>query len=645
MIYNNLIYLLVVVLVLSTHGTPAEPQIPLQYAILLFITKGLFFFFAVHRTHSRKSIHGAPQYFSVEQKFSITAIILLAIDVYFLDCQYYFGKLPLAEKLPTIVNLGGIILFFAYLTIVWAGAKKSYLAVFGRNHTTRSFVAANLKINIPIILPWLLLSLLSDLLQLSNIRTIKNILASPWGEPTTLLLFFVLLATGFPLLVTKLWDCKSLPQGPTRSHIEKICRDQKLKYADIMTWPLFEGRVLTAGVMGLTKHFRYLLITPALLEAMTPEEIESVIAHEIGHVKRYHLQLYLVLFLGFGLLAQLSIYPIIYLLLNSNLFYQITLLANKDPGAALTMMSTVPMLLLMILYFRFIFGFFMRNFERQADLHAFTVMNSSAPIIRVFEKIAWLSGKIRDLPSWHHFGIGQRIDFLQKCELDRSYVSKHHRKVYLSLVLYLLVITSAAIGLWKMPADLLEGAPKAKFAEAVIKQKIAEEPKNPLWYQFMGDLQASRELYDEAIENYEKALTINTEDPVVFKKLAFLLNYMGNLKLDNKKYSDAITYYEKYLRIDNENPEVLNNLAWLLLTAEDKTMRNPVRALRFAQIAARLKPSGHILDTLANAYWSNGLKEEAITIEKQAIQVDPASKEFYVEQLEKFTSPHNKESL
>lgn len=598
MIYNNLIYLLVVVLVLSTHGAPAEPQIPLQYAILVFITKGLFFSWVVHQTHTKKSIHRAPQYFSVEQKFSITAIILLAIDVYLLDCQYYLAKLPLAEELPTIVSFGGISLFFAYLTIMWAGAKKSYQEVFGRSHTTRSFMAANLKINFPIILPWLLLSLLSDLLQLSNIKAVKDILASPWGEPALLILFFVMLATGFPLLVTKLWDCKSLPAGPIRSHIEKLCSDQKLKYADIMTWPLFEGRVLTAGVMGLTKRFRYLLITPALLEAMTPEEIESVIAHEIGHVKRHHLQLYLLLFLGFGLLAQLSIYPIIYLLLNSNLFYKITLLTDKDPGVALTMMSTIPMLLLMILYFRFIFGFFMRNFERQADLHAFTVMKSSAPIIRVFEKIAWLSGKIRDLPSWHHFGIGQRIDFLEKCELDKSYVARHHRKVYLSLALYLIVMFSAAIGLWKMPADLLEGAPKAKFAEAVIKQKITEEPQNPLWYQFMGDLQYSKNLYREAAGNYEKSLSLAPE-----------------------------------------NPEVLNNLAWLFLTTEDKTMLNPVRALRLAQRAARLKPSGHILDTLATAYWTNGLKEKAIAIEKQAIQIDPANEEYYLKQLDKFTSP------
>lgn len=599
MIYNNLIYLLVVVLVLSTHGAPDTPQIPATYAILVFLVKGLLFYQFARRAHTQNRVRHPSQYFNIEQKFSIIAIVLLTVDVYLLDCQYYLSKLPLADKLPVLVNFGGIALFFGYLSIMWAEAQKSYQTVFGRRHSAPSFIATNLKINIPIILPWLLLSLLSDLLQLSNIRTIKEILASPWGEPTILLLFFVALATGFPLLVTRLWDCKSLPAGPIRAHIEKICREQKLKYADIMAWPLFEGRVLTAGVMGLTKRFRYLLITPALLEAMTPEEIEAVMAHEIGHVKRHHLQLYLVLFLGFGLVAQLSVYPIIYLLLNSDLFYQVTLLTDKDPGAALTMMSTVPMLLLMVIYFRFVFGFFMRNFERQADLHALTVMDSGAPIIRVFEKIAWLSGKIRDLPSWHHFGIGQRIEFLQKCEFNKSLVAKHHRKVYGALALYMLVMVVAAVALWKMPADLLEGAPKAKFAGAVLRQKIKDEPKNLLWHQFMGDLQYSKKLYGDAVASYEKALSLAPG-----------------------------------------NPEALNNLAWLLLTVEDDAIRDPAKALWLAQRAAPLKPKGHILDTLATAYWMNGLVEEAITIEKRAIINDPANKKYYLEQLEKFSSPY-----
>lgn len=599
MIYNNLIYLLVVVLVLTTHTVPEQPQIPFLYGFFIFLAKGALYSLLAYRSHNRLQVREPSYYFSLEQRLSIIAIICLIVDVYLLNCQYYFSKLPLADKLPVIAHLGGIGLFFGYLTIMWQASWRNYRAVFGSSLAVGSFITNNLKNNMPIIMPWLLLSLLLDLLQLSHIPLLNQLLASPWGESVILLIFFMALIIIFPLIVTRLWGCRPLPVGTIRDHIEKICQKQKLQYADIMIWPLFEGRVITAAVMGISKRFRYLLLTPALIDAMTSKEIDAVMAHEIGHVKYYHLQLYLLIFLGFGLLAQLSFYPIIYVLLSSDLFFQITLLTNKDPAAALTILSTISMLLLMIFYFRFVFGFFMRNFERQADLHAFAVMNGSDYLVQVFEKIAVLSGNIRDLPCWHHFGLGQRIAFLQKCQLDPSFVSKHHIKVYTALAFYILLMISSAIMLWKMPADYLYGAPQARFAEAVIMKKISDEPQNPLWHQFMGDLHLSK-----------------------------------------KSYKTAIASYEKSLAIAPDNAVALNNFAWLLLTTKDYTLFDPVRALYLAQQAARLRPSGYILDTLAHAYWANNLIKEAIAVQELAIKNDPANKEYYLEQMLKFHSPH-----
>ena len=44
--------------------------------------------------------------------------------------------------------------------------------------------------------------------------------------------------------------------------------------------------MITAAVMGLIKKFRYILVTQGLLQMLEPEEIDAVIAHEIGHVKK-----------------------------------------------------------------------------------------------------------------------------------------------------------------------------------------------------------------------------------------------------------------------------------------------------------------------------------------------------------------------
>ena len=597
MIYSNLIYFLVVILILTTNTAPDQPHLAASTAILSFLLKGGVYLWLLGRLFSPAKIRSAADYSSAERQGSILAIFLFSFDIYLLDCQYYLALPPLAGKLPVIISFFGLLLFTGYLSMMWATACSSYRLVFGRQQTAYTFIRNNVKTNLPIILPWLLLSLFADLLQQSSIPWLKEMLESAWGEPLVFFSFFLCLVIIFPLLITRIWGCTPLPPGPVRQRIEAFCQTQDVAYANIMLWPLLEGQALTAGVMGVIAKFRYLLVTPALLAALTPEEIEAVMAHEIGHVKRRHLQLYLFLFLGFGVVAQLITFPLLSLLTNSDIFYQMIHFANKKPGNALALASTVPMFIIMIIYFRYILGFFMRNFERQADLYALTTIKSSAPLIQVFEKIAWLSGNIRDLPSWHHFGIGQRIRFLEKSSKDPNLIKKHDRKVLLSLSLYVLFLVISAFALWHMPNNLLEGAPREKFAEAVIRQKIYEEPTNHVWHQLLGDLQYSRKKYNEADTAYSKALTLN-----------------------------------------HELPEVLNNLAWMLLTTEDPGIFDPQRAIILAKKAVILQPSAHILDTLATAFWENGLKEQAILAEKRAIEQNPSNLNYYVIQLNKFIS-------
>ncbi|MBU0965865.1 MAG: M48 family metalloprotease [Proteobacteria bacterium] len=596
MIYNNLIYLVVVIFILATNSIPDTPLLGAWFTSLFFLLKAAFFFLLVTFTYGRNRIKQAADYFSAEQKLSIVAIISLAIDVYFLDCQYFFAMLPGAHSLPVLTSLAGILLFFFYLCLIWYGARKSYGQVFGRRHSGFAFIKSNLKNNIPIILPWLTLSLLADTLLLLPFPLVKNFFQSTWGEPLFFLVFFILLAVAFPEIIRRLWGCRSMEQGPVRSQIEDFCNRQGLKYADILVWPLFEGLVLTAGVMGLIRRFRYILFTPALLRNLTVEEVDAVMAHEIGHVKRYHLQLYMVLLLGFSLIAQLGSYLFMYVLLKSDHFYELSAFMGKKTDVVLIFVSTFALLLLLIFYFRFVFGFFMRNFERQADLHAMESMGTSLGIVNALEKVAWLSGDIRELPSWHHFGIAQRVTFLNRCERDRTLIARHHRKVYGALLIYFFVLAGTGFTLWKMPDDLLQRAP-LDHLNSLYMEKTTQEPNNPLWYQLLGDLQQGRKFYAESVASYEKGL-----------------------------------------RISPNHPEILNNLAWVLLTADDPQIADPEKALMLAREAAAAKPAAYILDTLALAYWQNGFPARARQAEKQAIAADPENSEYYQKQLKKFTS-------
>ena len=97
----------------------------------------------------------------------------------------------------------------------------------------------------------------------------------------------------------------------------------------------------------------------------------------------------------------------------------------------------------------------------------------------------------------------------------------------------------------------------------------------------------------------------------------------------------AIEAYEKALQLKPMNGDIYNNLAWLLITAQDESLHDPARALELAQRAVELKPGGYILDTLAVAYWANGMVEEAVATENKALEADPKNRKYYLQQLDK----------
>lgn len=595
MLYNNLLYFLVVIFVFSTNTPAAKPALVPLVALAVFVLTAWGFARVASRMYARANT-GPTAYFAVEKKLSILAVLVFVGYVYLLDLKYYLGPLSLGGRVPALVDIAGLGCFFLLLVLMWRAARHRYQQIVQRTYTSYAFVRSNFKANLPIVLPWLILSLLFDGLRAVPLPGVTALFRSPWGDIALYVLFLSFLVVVFPPLVRSLWGCTPLPPGPLRDRLQAFCRTQGF-HSEIYFWPLFEGQVLTAGIMGIVPKLRYLMITPALLETLSEEELDSVLAHEIGHVKHLHLVLYIVLFLGFSLFAGAAAKTLPYLILSSDLFYRILPHLPFAPENLLGVLATVPLLLLMVLYFRFVFGAFIRNFERQADAYVFRALGTGWPLIRSFEKIALLSGGNRDEKNWHHFGIGERIDFLARCERDRSLVVRHDRKLRFALVGYCLCIGLATFALQRIDVDKLSEGYETKYAEAVLLQKVRQEPDNSLWWLYLGDFLQSRKLERKAVDAYEKALQLTPT-----------------------------------------SAEINNNLAWLLLTAQEKTLRNPERALALARTAVLLKERGFILDTLATAYWANGLIEEAVALEYRAIRLDPEHRVYFQGQIEKFRS-------
>ena len=603
MIYNNLLLYLTAIFLVSVDSVPDKPMLSDLNNILLFLVLLLWFTKFVRSTYAKPATFSASGYFSAEKKLSILALIFFGATLHLCDAKYYLSFLSLGERFPALVNIGGLALLLLFFALIWRTAHHNYSRIFPQERSRWSFIRLNIKTNLPIILPWIVLSLLYDLAALAPWPWLQDLTDSPWGDLAFFGFFLLFVLLFFPPLVRRLWGCEPLADGPLKEELTSFCAKQHFK-ADLYLWPLFEGRVPTAAVMGIVPGLRYILITPALIESMSGAEMEAVMAHEIGHVKYFHMLLYLLLIGGFSLFAGVLSEPALYFVLSRDVFYTIIEKTHISLENGLTLLGAVPLLLIMLLYFRFLFGYFIRNFERQADLFSFSALGGSSALVAAFERLAVITGTSKDQPSWHHFSLGQRIDFLQQCETDRGRARRHHQKVYISLFFYLLLLATGAYWANTLPQEQLISQYEEKYTEAIITKKIAQEPNNPAWLRLSGDLLLHKKLEGKAIAAYAKAL-----------------------------------------ELEPANPEIMNNLAWLLLTCNDLNLRDPARALTLARTAVTLLPHGFILDTLATAFWANTYLEEAIITEARAIATDPGKRSYYQKRMNLFQQHTYQESL
>jgi tetratricopeptide (TPR) repeat protein len=251
-------------------------------------------------------------------------------------------------------------------------------------------------------------------------------------------------------------------------------------------------------------------------------------------------------------------------------------------------------LAIILVYFRFVVGFFMRNFERQADLYSAATMGSPRPTISSLEKIALMSGKSRELPSWHHFSIKERVDYLWRTLSEPGLAKRHHRFVATSFLVYLVLIASFG---YLLNFSTVEQELGYRIKTTALKEQLAKHPNN----------------------------------------VEYLLALAGTYH-EMGKLEQAIEAYEKIILLDQSQAVALNNLAWILVTVSDETLQDRKRALIFAKKAADLKREPFVLDTLAEAYHANGLKREAIDTITEAISLATSNRGYYEKQLEKFTT-------
>jgi Zn-dependent protease with chaperone function len=472
---------------------------------------------------------------------------------------------------------------------MWYFARPAYNIIFGTDIGKRGFITGNIRLNIPVLFPWLMLSIVTDLINYSPFRGLKIFLDSPAGQIIFLMVFLLIIMIFIPVVIKYFWGCKPLSDSLKAEGIRDFLRQLGFKYRDIVNWPLLEGKMMTAGIMGIIPGYRYIMITDSLMDVLTQSELNAVMAHEAGHAKYKHQVKLSILFIGFFILVMGIIdsdyYPVF-------IGFMASKVSSRSMSESLNiLLFTLPVILGLIIYFRFIMGFFMRHFEREADIYAAVTLNDPEPIISSLEKIALLSGKIRDVPSWHHFSIRQRVEFLLKSKENPGLIKRHRRIVVSACIMLIVVILLVSTMFFVMPV-------KRYVTDNLITFMIKNEAeKRP------GDIGLM---------------------------MSLAMAYHGMEKLDEAK-----DIYEKIIRLDRKQAVALNNLAWLLLTSENPEADDIKRGFELANDAVAIERSPVFLDTLAEACFLMGKREMAVRIIEEAIMLDRGNPH-YRKQYERF---------
>ncbi|MEA3333850.1 MAG: M48 family metallopeptidase, partial [Pseudomonadota bacterium] len=445
--YQTFIFYIIVILIYTARPERSQELLQVNHCLPLILALTIIFFWLVRKRCQRLSQKGRHVsddqlpiiYDRLQMQLQIGALIVFSGMVYGADLGAMIELLPLVKRSEGLNNLLGLGVFFLLQIIIWQESHRYFAERILLIRPCRDYIKARLRFALGLVVPWLSILFIIDIFSIFLPQAMQQALSHPLGEIVLFVLFLLILTTAAPPLLIHLWQCKKLPESPLRQAIVELCRQQRVGYRDIMLWPPFEGRMATAAVVGAFPFSRYLLITPDLMRLLNSNEIIAVMSHELGHVRYRHLLFFLVFFLTFFFFNYLYFDLGIAWLATTA---PINALINSEIGGQeifFSLLEMLPLLLLYLIFFRYVFGFFLRNFERQADLASLDLPGLGPFLVSAFEKLGYLLGQAGEKPNWHHFNIPQRISFLKAALVNPQIAKNHHQRLKKCLLIYLVV--------------------------------------------------------------------------------------------------------------------------------------------------------------------------------------------------------------
>ncbi len=333
------------------------------------------------------------------------------------------GVLPwLDEKLATTNFLSAGLIFFAVIGLgeMLAGLPFDYYHSFVIEERY-GFNTKTIKIWISDLVKGLLVMIVLGGFLLSALLLMLKYLGENWWiwAWAVFLCFQLLMTVLYPTLIAPLFNAFTpLEESDLKTGIKRLAQREGLDIEGIYQMDATRRtRHTNAYFSGLGKAKRIVLFD-SLIQCHSPAEILSILAHEIGHLKKNHIKKQILLsgfvsFLLFFLAAKLMTWGVMYESFGfSDRSYYVGLFLIGFLWEAVTFfLSPVGKAI-------------SRKFEREADFYSLGIIKTATPLVTALKKMAKENlSNLRPHPLYVFFNFShppllERIEYLETGEMS-----------------------------------------------------------------------------------------------------------------------------------------------------------------------------------------------------------------------------------
>ena len=383
-------------IILFTVAVTVVPSV-LVYLLGTYTTRAL-------ASNSAELVHQRYRIKQAAIGFETLVLVGYVCDVYILDLPILIHQTLHFLDLPHIRHAFSIFPLIVGLMLIRLALHEIDRSARRGGAKRREFLSFHLKFLIFPLLPLLIYFVLLDLI--TGFPVTERFLV----EHTYLLIafmgFLVLLVFIYaPLFLSRIGKMLPLADMNLKEKIDCLAAQGKIRYKKIVVWQTGSLSIANAAVAGIVRWSRQIFLTDALLTHFSDEEIETIVAHEFGHVRYNHIPTYFIFsmtyFLGYAIFSIYVGEPILTLLPES------------------AVLSSIETIIFLFLYFVLVFGYLSRRFEHQADLYAVELTGNPEAFKSALNRLAYLNflphSIQRVFEIFHtHPSIHRRIEFINR---------------------------------------------------------------------------------------------------------------------------------------------------------------------------------------------------------------------------------------